>query len=480
MKAGIALTLITLIAYGSAQIQAEESLTESAKTWKAMEERFDKRNIRFSSEMYTDTSDRFLAVPDEYKGARDFDVAKTPPAVDFGIIQGYEPWYLPVSYGGEYRERGVWEGYGDVTKGPDDCFYWSIGDHRSYNGNAYIFRYDPATKSHSILVDLKKIMGWSPDDYADSKIHGDLDIGPGGDMWFLSYFGPFPLQREWDNVYKGSWLYRYNIYSSKCEHFGIPLEGSSWPYFNYDWERGLFFAVAEKDGVVLAFDTTKQRMVYGGAPKLGVSWHRRATMLDHDTGLFYSTDTVTYPTGERYRGDHYFVSYTRRNNVFTRMNSKVPVNPHTGKASPLRAHTSEKDADGAFWCFSQNGVFFKFFPAEDRTEFIGTNWGEGDYITNMCFSPKKRYIYYTSRSAGCPLIQYDTITNRKKVLIFLYDFYAEKYGYGHGKFYGIEADRNGESLFVYSNGGFVEDGGELTYKRPSMLHIHIPESERME
>jgi hypothetical protein len=458
----------------------EEPLTESARIWKKMEENTDKNNIRFSSEMYTDTSGKFLAVPENYAGKQDFDVAGTPPTIDFGIIQGCEPWYLPVSYRENYSLGGIWEGYGDVTKGPDDCYYWSIGDHRSYSGNAYIFRYNPQTKTQRIVVDLRKTVGWTPDDFADGKIHGDLDIGPGGDMWFLSYFGPGPTQNEWDTVYKGSWLFRYNIFTGECENLGIPLEGSSWPYYNYDWERGLFFGAAERMGIVIVFDTRERRMLYGGAPKNGISWHRRATMLDRDTGIFYSTDTITYHEGERYRGDHYFVSYRRRNNTFTRMDAKVPANPFTGKPAPLRAHTNEKDDNGAFWCFSQNGAFFKFYPAEDRTELIGTNWGETDYITNMCFSPKKRYIYYMSRSAGCPIIQYDTITDSKKVIAFLYDFYVEKYGYGHGKFYGIELDREGKSLFFFSNGGFVEKGGEVTYKRPSMVHLHIPESERME
>ena len=477
MKFGLLLALICVI---PKPVHAEEPLTESARAWKEMEERTDKLNIRFTSTMYSDTSEQFLAVPDEYSGKQDFDVAAAPPVIDFGIVQGYEPWYLPISYGGEYRLRGVWEGYGDVTKGPDNCFYWSIGDHRSYNGNAYIVRYDPQTKSQKIVVDLQKIVGWGPDDFADGKVHGDLDIGPGGDMWFLSYFGPGPTEKQWNTVYKGSWLFRYNIFTEKCENFGIPLEGSSWPYYNYDWERGLFFGVAERDGIVIAYDTKEHRMLYGGVPKNGISWHRRGTMLDHDTGIFYSTDTVTHPVGERYRGDHYFVSYKRRNNIFTRMKAKVPVNPNTGKPAPLRAHTSSKDDNGAFWCFSQNGAFFKFYPNEDRTEYIGINWGEEDYITNMCFSPKKRYICYTSRAAGCPVIQYDTTTNRKKVLAFLNDYYVDKYGYCHGKFYGIELDNEGKSLFFYSNGGFVEQGGETTYKRQSMVHVHIPESERVE
>ena len=84
---------------------------------------------------------------------------RSPPTVDFGIIQGYEPTYLPSYYYEDHKRGGLWEGYGDVTRGPDDRYYFSIGDHRSYGGNAYIFRYDPKDKSCVPVVDLKNIHG---------------------------------------------------------------------------------------------------------------------------------------------------------------------------------------------------------------------------------------------------------------------------------------------------------------------------------
>ncbi len=451
----------------------------SVEDWKHTEQRLDTRNIRRSPAMRTDTSPRFLEVPASYGPAPDFDVAATPPTIDFGIVQGYEPWYLPVLYQNDYRHGGVWEGYGDVTKGPDGCFYFSVGDHRGYNGNAYIIRYDPAEKRQSVIFDLKKAAGFTADEYADSKIHGDLDIGPGGDVYFMTYFGPGPTQWHWDNEYTGSLLFRLNIFSGAVKNFGIPLEGSSWPYYNCDWERGIFFAAAERNGVVFVFDTDEERMVYGGAPKHGISWHRRCTMLDHETGVWYATDTVTHPDGERYRGDHHFVSYRRRNNEFRRLACAVPENPVTGRAAPIRAHTGRKDASGAFWCFSQNGVFFTFRPAEEQTEYIGLNWGdEGTYITNMTLSPGGRYIYYVARGDGMPVIQFDTRTMRKKVIAFIERFYLDEYGYCPAKFYGLELDDTGSSLFFYLDGGFAEESASLHYARPAMFHVFIPEGER--
>ncbi|MHB9029418.1 MAG: hypothetical protein ACYC9O_11680, partial [Candidatus Latescibacterota bacterium] len=58
--------------------------------WKAWEEKNDKLNIRLTGKMYTDSSPDFLAVPADYPDLRDFEVAKTPPTVDFGIVKWYE------------------------------------------------------------------------------------------------------------------------------------------------------------------------------------------------------------------------------------------------------------------------------------------------------------------------------------------------------------------------------------------------------
>ena len=62
-------------------------------------------------------------------------------------------------------------------------------------------------------------------------------------MWLLSYFGPMPTKEELNTVYRRSWLIRHNIFSGETESFGIPLEGESWPYHGYEWERGLLFGI---------------------------------------------------------------------------------------------------------------------------------------------------------------------------------------------------------------------------------------------
>lgn len=476
-KTTIILIVTLAFALSASYIAAVENPTTHDEQ-RAWEEKYDKLNIRHSPEMKTDTSKDFLKIPKNFDEDKDFDIAKTPPTIDFAVIQNLEPEYLP--YPLAIKTGGAWGGWGDVSKGPDDCFYFSISNHLSYGAESYIIKYNPKTKKQSIVLSAKNLIGWLPDDFGDGKIHGDIDFDPDGNTWALTYFGPVPQKEEWNRVYRGSWLIRYNAFSGKAENLGIPLEGASWPYFNYDYRQNLLFAVSHDGDDVLVYDTKDRRMVYGGSPPDNIQWYARCVMIDKDTGSIYTTDS--------HSKEKQFIRYRRRNNEFTRMKATVPENPKTGKRGDCRAHTSKKDADGAFWCWDSNGSIFKFYPEEDRTEYVTENWGKNGYYTaNMEMSPDGRFLYYIPglsgpQAIGVPLVQFDTKTKKKKVISFIFDYYMDKYGYAPVRAYSLELDEKGESLFFYVNGGFgtweQEDPMQIAMRRPGILHVHIPESER--
>ncbi len=468
--------LFAVIAGTAFRVNAEilPRTQKSPQEQREWEERFDFRNIRRSAAMQADSTERFLAVPAEYTDWRDFDVAKTPPLVCFAIVQGLEPWYLR-SF--DSVEGGFYGGWNGVTRGPDGCFYFSIGNHYSYGADARIIRYDPARREQKTVLSTKRLMGWNPEDYGDAKLHGDLEIGPGGELWALTYFGPSPSPEEWRTKYRGGWLIRYNVFTGEAENLGVPLEGESWPVHTYDWDRGLLFGVGH-DGRVIAYDTKARHMVYGACPPGGFRWFSRIALLDRDTGFIYGSE-VKPPCR--------LIRYDRRNNTFTPLSCSTPINPVTGKVSPFRTHTKVKDADGAFWGMTQNGAMFRFFPGAEKVEPAGLNWGPaGEYAAGIAVSPGGRYLYYVPGAQtgafkwGFPLVQFDTRTGRKKVLAFLRDFYLERYGYGPGGVYGIELDEEGENVFFYTNGRFTTLDRGCSYGRPAIFHVTIPESERRE
>ena len=64
------------------------------KEQRTLEPNYDKQNIRRKSEMQSDISEKFITIPSDFNGTKNFDVAGTPPEIEFAIVQGLEPWYL--------------------------------------------------------------------------------------------------------------------------------------------------------------------------------------------------------------------------------------------------------------------------------------------------------------------------------------------------------------------------------------------------
>ena len=198
----VLLSVVLVLAVGAQT--ADQGRPERRETPnRQWEEQFDKRNVRHSAHMVTDASPQFLAVPSYAypDGPTGFDVAKTPPTVDFAILQ-LSPEYLPLST--EYRDAGIYGGWGEVKLGPDGKYYFATGNHKGYGGaTAFLTRYDPKTKTHETVLSSQEVCGWGNDQFGDGKIHGEPDISPSGDAWLLTFFGPYPKYADWGKNYFG-------------------------------------------------------------------------------------------------------------------------------------------------------------------------------------------------------------------------------------------------------------------------------------
>jgi hypothetical protein len=173
---------------------------------------------------------------------------------------------------------------------------------------------------------------------------------------------------------------------------------------------------------------------------------------------------------------HKFVRYDPKANTFTHMNAELPAN--------LLNWPTKKSPDGAFYVMDRYGEMFKLYPEQDRVENLGTswisrNWQRKPWIENMELSPGGRYLYYVAESSdgasvGLPLVQYDTLTQRKKVIAFLEEYYLKHHQIGIQGVWGIALSADGGSVFASANGSYGRPG----YGLMVMLEIHIPESER--
>lgn len=367
-------------------------------------------------------------------------VAQTAPAIDFGVVD-----IDAQKYGTEY---GHWA---NVVRGPDGKYYFGLGNHSTAEGGqdgSLLVSYDPTTKKYEILLYAKDVFG----DEGEGKWHGRPEINPEtGDMYLVGF-------------YNGH-IVHYNIYTRQVEDLGAPVAGSGWPEHTWDWQREKLYGVGDEKGSLLVYDTKNRQVIHQGRPTdtttgKAFDWDTRARLLDHETGNLYGSDA-----------SNQLVKYNAEDNTFTILKSKL--------SSKLRAWSEKKEADGSFWIFDDKGSVYKFYPEQDRVEYKGKNWGsDGWYVSSLERSPDGNFLYYSLASSssakqGLPILQYDTRTNKVKVLAFLTDYYADKHGYEVTKIYGGALSEDGKSYFVVSNGN-TTDGTRL----PSTFDIHIPDSEQ--
>jgi hypothetical protein len=386
----------------------------------------------------TDESSRLLS--GDPHGAN---MAATPPTIDFAAMD-----IDPGRYGPDY---GSW---GNAVLGPDGRYYFGLGDHdandHAGHDGALLVSYDPTRRKGTVLLYSKDLFGPT----GEGKFHGRPDIDPrNGDMYLVGF-------------YHGH-VVRYNIRSHQAVDLGQPVAGSGWAEHTWDWQRARLFGVGDGKGGVLVYDTATRTVLHSGLPVDSVTgapfrWNDRARLLDRTTGNLYGTDA-----------DNHLTVYQAARGTFTVLHSTLP--------SPLRAWTDGRDGVGAFWIFDTVGDVYRFYPDQDRVEYMGKNWGtSGWYVTSLASTADGHYLYYSlsaDRSSpilqGQPVLQYDTRTHRVKVIAFLAGYYSMAHGYQTTKVYSVALSRDGSSLFAVANGNPV--GGA---RMPAMFCIHIATSER--
>ena len=125
-------------------------------------------------DVVTDTSEEFLKPAATLR--QGVAVAKAPPTVDF------------LYYPGQTYEGKPWSNWGD-SLAVGDKYYASLGDHLAPNGNAFVYEYDPAAKTFRQLVDVRKVLNLPDGHYTPGKIHGRLDMGSDGWLYFSTHRG---------------------------------------------------------------------------------------------------------------------------------------------------------------------------------------------------------------------------------------------------------------------------------------------------
>lgn len=412
----------------------------------------------------TDTSDAFLKPTATLKA--DVTIAKTPPTIDFLFYPGQ-------TYAGK-----PWSNWGD-SLAHSGKYYASIGDHHAANGRdkdhtgtGFVFEYDPEKKTLRQLADLAKVLNLPAGHYVPGKIHGRLDMGDDGWLYFATHRGSTTVTTDLYH-YEGDWIFRCDPKSGKTEIVVRgPVPKHCIPNSVLDPKRLIFYGGTapgtggENDGIqFFAYDVRQKKLLYSGPD--GPS---RYMILAKSTGrLYYVPGKEEGLSGPLMR--------------FDPEKGGPPVK--TSATIGLRAATQETD-DGFVYTVSKKGkgseaMLWSFNTKTEQVEKLGNaSVGTQAYIASIDVDPTGRYLYYVPGAHGggdvdgSPVVQFDVQTKTKKVIAFLHPFYKDKYGATLQGTFSSAVDPKGDKLYVtwnVSRGGRVWDSCALSV-------IHIPESER--
>lgn len=464
----------------SGEICAEEV------TRKADAERLDTHKLLGTAKVVVDSDSRMLEVPEtvaQYAGT-EFTVAGTPPEIEFAMIPVNPPF---MSRFHNQHTSGWWANYCQSVYDPESgVFYTAVGDHGGIDAHLYLAAYDPASRTVTCPTEINDAIGRKRGVYRDGILHGWLDLYQPSylenrHLWFCTYWSTFPepTAEEYATGYDGGHIISYDPKTGAYVDYGAPLERASWPYHRVDTRRGMLYAVGCANEF-LAWDIEAQKAKWAGYLPDGMKWYNRSIMLDEETGYVYTTNADPDDT------ELHLIRYDPATNRFDMPGCHMPPDPETGEYIPMRVQTRHRGPDGLIWGITSRGMLFTFSPDSNEIIEKGTCWpGQYRYVCSLERSPGGRYIYYQPQHhhEGAPIIQYDTRTGAKKVIAFLAPFYHKTYGYIPTGAYALKLDDTGGKLFAVWNGAFRDyepDLGVERFGHPSVMLIHIPESERVE
>jgi hypothetical protein len=403
-------------------------------------------------EVVTDTSDDFLKPPTTLKDG--VSIAKTAPTVEF------------LFYPGQTYEGKPWSAWGD-SLAVNGKYYASVGDHLAPAGNAFVYEYDPEKKSFRRLVDLRKLLNLPDGHYSPGKIHGRLDMGDDGWIYFSTHRGSTRVTTD-QYHYKGDWVGRVQPATGKAEVVVQgPVPNHCIPCSVLDPTRLIFYGgtapgTSEEGGQFFAYDIKNKKVLYAGP-----DGPPRYMIFARSTGRVYYTAGKEGGPLMRYDPD--------------RGGAPVKLGAHIG----IRAATAETP-QGIVYTVSQGGkgtesTIYAFDTKTEKVEEIGSaSVGTQSYVASLDADPSGRYLYYNAGAHGgadadgSAVVQFDVKTRQKKVIAFLHPFCKDRYGCALKGTYSSAVDPKGDKLYVTWN----VSRGSRAWDCCALTVIHVPESER--
>ena len=401
----------------------------------------------------TDRVDSFLQAPDTMRDG--VVIASVPPTIDFAYYPGQ-------SYAGK-----PWSAWGD-SLARNGKYYASIGDHLAPRGKPYVYEYDPEHRQFRLLADVAELLNLPPTHYVPGKIHGRLDIGSDGWLYFATHRGSSRVTTD-EYHFRGDWILRSHPDTGQTEIVAhAPVPKHCIPSSVLDPERMIFYGStaagsdAELQGIqFFAYDIDANKLLYSepGGPS-------RAMAFAKSTGRIY------YVPG---RGDAPLMRFDPRIGRSTPLAGRIGIRAATEETPQGMIYTVSLGQGGS------EPILYALDAKTERIEELGpAAVGSQTYIATIDADPTGRFLYYVpgahggSDQDGSAVVQFDTHSRRKKVIAFLADHYRREHGCTPKGTYSLAVDPSGDKLYITWN---VSRGGR-SWDCCALSVIRIPAAER--
>lgn len=421
----------------------------------------------------TVASPKFLEVPDSVRAAAEkptaaeFDVAKAPPTVRLAFHGDLGP---------DAEKRRLWSCWGDVCLAEDGRVYCAVGDHGTDVGGdarCFLYRWDPQTKTLERIVDMNQVVPPKPGQPAWSKVHAKIDQGADGKIYFCCTLNDGNRAKlptyGWNERLPGGQIYQYDPATGKTIVFASLPAKRCTATSALDPERNVWWCNLEagEGDALWGFDLTTKKPVFQGKDG-SVGFNRTFAVLNDGTILHNGKESL------------------QRLDPRT---GAVAVMKTSFEGSPGMRAVSRETVDGLVYGVThKTNRLFRYDVSKDEATPLGPSWLSGAYTTVVLVSPDRRFLYYLPGAHGgafrdgTPVIQYDVVKGRRKVLAFLAPAFEAEHDYAPAGTYGVKLSADGGTLYVNFN-------GHPTKNRPkhlktdgfglcSFAEIEIPKAER--
>lgn len=419
-------------------------------------------------------TDRFLDVPAEVAATREDDgvarfvVATAPPTVELAFHG---------ELGTNPTARRLWSSWGDICLASDGSVYVGIGDHHhdaDGDGRCFIYRWDPASKTLTQIVDMNKVVPPRPGQPAWTKVHAKIDEGPDGKIYFCCTLNAGnragDANYKWTKQLPGAQLYQYDPATGRTIVFANLPPKRCTATSLFDVRRNIWWCNLEagEGDALYGLDLATKKIAYQ-SPDGAVAFNRNFALAADGTIYFNGGAGQIMHLDSKKKTSGTAISFA---------------------ASPgMRASTRQSTAGDFFGSTHKTNLLFRYRPQDGQLETLGPTWGTGQYTTVMVLSPDERFVYYLPGAHGqafkygTPIVQYEIATKTRKVLAFLAPAFEEQFDYVPGGTYGLKLSEDGATLYVNFN-GHAADGIRPANMKPigfglcSFAVIQIPASER--